>query len=198
MRCAAAVGSGVPGCQGCPTWPGCSPQQLRPSWLPSLLRLLLWSLPGAHSSFPPAARPPSQDSLLTDKARAAVLPPLQSVVDLTSAVRPPNRGLDLAAADASAAPDVQQVSAQAEGGPVDGHAETWMRQQKPDGRVCCRCQSHDVASAPAASDCLFVSACFWGQAVSDAVVVSEEEVVQTGALGRKLADGAGRLADGTR
>lgn len=72
-----------------------------------------------------------------------MLPPLQSVVDLTAAVRPPSRGLDLG-----------------------GGGE---------------------AAAAAASD-----------AVSDGVAVPEEEVVGRAALGRQLADGAGRLADGTR
>lgn len=62
--------------------------------------------------------------------------PHQSVVDLTSAARPPTRGLDL---------DTQQQ-----------------------------------------------------QEVQDAVSVSESDVVQGSALGRRLQDGAGRLADGTR
>ncbi len=34
--------------------------------------------------------------------------------------------------------------------------------------------------------------------VQEAVSVSESDVVQGGALGRRLQDGAGRLADGTR
>lgn len=78
----------------------------------------------------------SEESMFAERAKAAVLPPLQSVVDLTSAARPPTRGLDL---------DTQQQ-----------------------------------------------------QEVQDAVSVSESDVVQGSALGRRLQDGAGRLADGTR
>lgn len=76
-----------------------------------------------------------------EEARSAVLPPLQSVVDLTAAVRPPTRGLDL---------DTPRGVAQQE--------EVMM---------------------------------------SSAVVVTED-VLQDSALGRRLLDGAGRLADGTR
>ncbi|PNW83327.1 hypothetical protein CHLRE_05g248000v5 [Chlamydomonas reinhardtii] len=97
----------------------------------------------ADLSLPTELTLKSEDSLLTDRARSSVLPPLQSVVDLTAAVRPPSRGLDLG-----------------------GGGE---------------------AAAAAASD-----------AVSDGVAVPEEEVVGRAALGRQLADGAGRLADGTR
>ncbi|EFJ51634.1 hypothetical protein VOLCADRAFT_103268 [Volvox carteri f. nagariensis] len=57
----------------------------------------------------------SEESEFAAAARSAVLPPLQSVVDLTSAVRPPTRGLDLdlSTAAAVAAQDEQQAAVSA-------------------------------------------------------------------------------------
>ncbi|KAG2445102.1 hypothetical protein HYH02_008969 [Chlamydomonas schloesseri] len=97
----------------------------------------------ADLSLPTELTLKSEDALLTDRARSAVLPPLQSVVDLTAAVRPPSRGLDLGGGGAEAAAAVSE-------------------------------------------------------AVAEGVAVDEEQVTGRGALGRQLADGAGRLADGTR
>ncbi|GIL45341.1 hypothetical protein Vafri_2600 [Volvox africanus] len=54
----------------------------------------------------------SEESMFAEAARSAVLPPLQSVVDLTSAVRPPTRGLDLYLGTGAAAV-VQQEQQQA-------------------------------------------------------------------------------------
>ncbi|KAG2430806.1 hypothetical protein HXX76_009782 [Chlamydomonas incerta] len=119
--------------------PALPPQMQRAS------RLAEWTplaFADADLSLPTELTLKSEDSLLTDRARSSVLPPLQSVVDLTGAVRPPSRGLDL-------------------GGGGEAAAAT-------------------------------------SEAVSDGVAVPEDEVVGRGALGRKLADGAGRLADGTR
>ncbi|GLC38541.1 hypothetical protein PLESTB_001737500 [Pleodorina starrii] len=125
------------------------PPQLQPAPAPSRRPLLAAWAPLAYAevdlSMPTELLLKSEDSLWAEKARSAVLPPLQSVVDLTAAVRPPTRGLDL---------DL----------------------------------GHDVGPAAAGA----------AEAVSAAVAVTEEEVVQGGALGRRLQDGAGRLADGTR
>ncbi|GIL78739.1 hypothetical protein Vretimale_358 [Volvox reticuliferus] len=103
----ASAGSGAPQPQ--------AQLQLQPS-PPARRPLAAWS-PLAFAevdlSMPTELLLKSEESMFAEAARSAVLPPLQSVVDLTSAVRPPTRGLDLdlGTGAAAAAQQEQQQAA---------------------------------------------------------------------------------------